>query len=52
MAYSEDGVVEGVRVKDHPFAVATEWHPEMMFDSAQQLKLASAFVQACPAGRG
>lgn len=52
MAYSEDGVVEAVRVKDHPFAVATQWHPEMMFDSAQQLKLASAFVQACQAGRG
>ena len=52
MAYSEDGVVEAVRVKDHPFAVATQCHPEMMFDSAQQLKLASAFVQACQAGRG
>ena len=52
MAHSEDGVVEAVRVKDHPFAVATQWHPEMMFDSDQQLKLATAFVQACQAGRG
>lgn len=52
MAYSEDGVVEAVRVKDHPFAMATQWHPEMMFDSDQQLKLANAFVQACQVGRG
>lgn len=51
MARSEDGVVEAVRVKDHPFAIATQWHPEMMFDSAQQLKLAAAFVRACQAER-
>lgn len=50
MARSEDGIVEAVRVKDHPFAIATQWHPEMMFDSDQQLKLACAFVQACQGG--
>lgn len=51
MAHSEDDVVEAVRVKNHPFAVAVQWHPEMMFDSTLQLKLACAFVQACLASR-
>lgn len=47
LAHSEDGVIEAVQVMDHPFAVAVQWHPEMMYDSQQQLKLACAFVQAC-----
>lgn len=47
IAFSEDGVVEAVCVPGHPFAIATQWHPEMMFDSDQQLKIACAFVEAC-----
>ena len=47
LAASEDGVIEAVQVKDHPFAVAVQWHPEMMYDSEQQLLLARAFVRAC-----
>lgn len=43
---SSDGVPEAVEVKDHPFALAVQWHPEMMFDSDEQLKLARAFVNA------
>ena len=48
-ARSGDGVVEAVEVKDHPFALAVQWHPEMMFDSEQQFKLVQAFVRACGA---
>ena len=29
-AWSKDGVIESVSVKDHPFALAVQWHPEMM----------------------
>ena len=47
LAYSEDGVIEAVEVAGHPFAVAVQWHPEMMFDDDQQHKLAQAFVRAC-----
>lgn len=47
LAVSEDGVIEAVQVKDHPFAIAVQWHPEMMYDSQQQLQFARAFVQAC-----
>ena len=30
----------------HEFAVAVQWHREMMFDSSEQLKLLRAFVEA------
>jgi putative glutamine amidotransferase len=48
IAWSEDGVPEGVRIRaGHPFTVAVQWHPEMMHDSAEQAKLFAAFVDAC-----
>ena len=33
-------------INDHLFAVAVQWHPEMMYDSLEQLKLLRAFVEA------
>lgn len=33
-------------INDHLFAVAVQWHPEMMYDSLDQLKLLRAFVEA------
>lgn len=51
MARSEDGVIEAVYLPDQPFAMAIQWHPEMMFDSDRQLKIAQALVgAACTAG--
>ena len=45
-AWSEDGVPEAMELEGHPFAVAVQWHPEMMYDSSEQLKLLRAFAEA------
>lgn len=33
-------------INDYPFAVAVHWHPEMMYDSSEQLKLLRALAEA------
>ena len=33
-------------INDYTFAVAVQWHPEMMYDSSEQLKLLRAFAEA------
>lgn len=44
---SVDGVCEAITVEGRRFALAVQWHPEMMFDSAEQGKLLRAFVEHC-----
>jgi len=46
-AVSSDGVAEGIEVAGQKFAVAVQWHPEMMYDSFEQEKLFAAFLRAC-----
>lgn len=48
VAWSEDGVAEGMEVAGHPFALAVQYHPEelVMDDEASQ-RLFAAFVRAC-----
>ena len=51
VAWSEDGLIEGVEAGAASFLVGVQWHPERMYDQDPlQLKLFRAFVQA--AGRG
>ncbi len=48
MAYSEDGLVEAIEVKDQDFAVAIQWHPEFSYQTdPDSMKLVQAFVNAC-----
>ena len=48
MAYSEDGLVEAIEVKDQEFAVAIQWHPEFSYKSdPDSIKLVQAFIDAC-----
>lgn len=30
---AEDGIVEAIAIKDHPFAIGVQWHPELLCDS-------------------
>jgi len=47
IAISEDNVTEAVVLPGPVFVLATQWHPEMMFDNEQQQKIAAAFISAC-----
>jgi putative glutamine amidotransferase len=48
MAYSEDGLVEAIEVKDQEFAVAIQWHPEFSYKTdPDSIKLVQAFIDAC-----
>ncbi|WP_278673933.1 gamma-glutamyl-gamma-aminobutyrate hydrolase family protein [Acidaminococcus fermentans] len=46
-AYSEDGLIEAIEAAGgNPFTLAVQWHPEMMFTSAEQQKIFQAFIRA------
>ena len=48
MAYSEDGLIEAIRVLDKKFVVGVQWHPEFAFEHDPEcLRLVQAFVDAC-----
>lgn len=47
-ARAADGVIEALEVKDHPFALGVQWHPEELAPSNQQAqRLFDALVRAC-----
>lgn len=49
-AVAPDGLVEGMEVREHPFAVSVQWHPEnLVHDDEAMLNLFRGFVAA--AGR-
>lgn len=46
-AWAPDGVIEGVELPGHPFAVGVQWHPERMCDRhPPMLRLFEALVEA------
>ena len=47
-AVSEDGLIEGIEVKNRKFAMAVQWHPEFSYESNEDsVRLIQAFVDAC-----
>lgn len=47
-AYAADGLIEGIEIQDHRFALGVQWHPEEFYDQdPQTLALFQAFVSAC-----
>ena len=46
-AVSTDGVTEAIEMEGSRFVAATQWHPEMMYDSEEQQAIFRAFVEAC-----
>jgi putative glutamine amidotransferase len=45
-AYAPDGLIEGVEIPGHRFAVAVQWHPEWMTSYAEMRNLFEVFTEA------
>lgn len=46
--HSEDGIIEVIEDREHPFLIGVQWHPEYMSVSDEpSRKLFAAFVDAC-----
>jgi len=46
VACAEDGVIEAVEGREHPFLVGVQWHPEALETDPAAATLFRAFVQA------
>lgn len=42
--YSEDGIIEVVENKNHPFQIGVQWHPERMMESETGKKMIESFI--------
>lgn len=49
-AFSEDGLIEAIRLDGYPFLIGVQWHPERS-DDALSLSLFSSFVEKVRAGK-
>lgn len=47
VAHAPDGVIEGLELPQHRFALAVQWHPENLLDQPAMQRLFARFVQAC-----
>lgn len=53
-ATAPDGVIEAVEHASHPFCVAVQWHPELLWEHAAtkvHAKLFEAFVESCKSAK-
>jgi putative glutamine amidotransferase len=44
--FAPDGLLEALEVRDHPFGVAVQWHPEWLTGHPHARRLFQAFVEA------
>ncbi len=42
-----DGLVEAIELRDHPFFLGVQWHPEEMTSSPRMQRIIEAFLSAC-----
>jgi putative glutamine amidotransferase len=43
-AKSSDGIIEALEMKEHPFILSVQWHPERMQKTAHTRKMFQAFI--------
>lgn len=46
-AYSDDGYVEAVELKDKKFCLGVKWHPELMIDNECMNNIFKYFIEVC-----
>lgn len=46
-AYSNDGYVEAVEIKDKKFCLGIKWHPELMLENEQMNNIFKYFIDVC-----
>jgi putative glutamine amidotransferase len=46
-AYSDDGYVEAVELKDKKFCLGVKWHPELMLDNEKMNHIFETFIETC-----
>lgn len=47
-AVSNDGIIEAIEKKGHPFAVGVQWHPEIMWQKDKKyLEIFKIFISSC-----
>ena len=46
-AYSDDGYVEAVELKDKKFCLGVKWHPELMVDNECMNNIFKYFIEVC-----
>jgi putative glutamine amidotransferase len=52
VAWSPDGVVEGLEDPERPFVLGVQWHAETLFDRPEHARLFEALTEAATAGAG
>jgi len=45
-AYAPDGLIEGLELPDHRFALSVQWHPEWMTEHGEMKRLFRVFVKS------
>lgn len=46
-AASSDGIIEGIELEGHPFAMGVQWHPESMYRTSSEMRhLFLTFIEA------
>lgn len=49
VAWAEDGIIEACELRDYPFGLCIQWHPEALTDRAEHLRLFEALIEAAKA---
>ncbi|MEN6481921.1 MAG: gamma-glutamyl-gamma-aminobutyrate hydrolase family protein [Anaerolineaceae bacterium] len=47
VAFASDGLVEAVELKQHPFGLGVQWHPEWLITQSENMAIFSTFIESC-----